>query len=245
MKSLRHYVYGCQPGSGAQNFSVAQYILSAIFDRLTYRSFPRPGGGRKLLDVGCGSGAYLAMARELGWRTYGVESNPAAAQYALKTLDLEVQTGDFGEASYPEKHFDVITMWHSLEHFSDPLQIIRKVRALLKDDGMLMIGVPNFASLDRNLFRESWNGLEIPLHAWHFTPASLQYLLKESGFEKIKILHTTRPTDMAKSFNCFLEDRYRLKPFKLLSMCLLLLSIPASMCFSMCRRSSIIKVYAS
>jgi 2-polyprenyl-3-methyl-5-hydroxy-6-metoxy-1,4-benzoquinol methylase len=136
-------------------------------------------------------------------------------------------------------------MWHSLEHFSDPKKIIRKVRKLLKDDGMLMIGIPNFSSLDRKLFKESWNGLEIPLHAWHFTPTAIQYLLKESGFEVNKILHTTRPADMVKSIINFLEDRYRLKPVNYLVMFLFIISIPISICFSLCRRSSIIKVNAN
>lgn len=245
MKPLRQYVYGCRPNPGAKNINAARKLLSEIFDRLSYRSFPWPKGDGKLLDIGCGNGAYMAMIKELGWSGYGIESNFTAARHANKTLGLEVQTGDFEKVAYPEKHFDTITMWHSLEHFPDPKKIIRKVRKLLKDDGVLMIGLPNFSSLDRKLFKESWNGLEIPLHACHFTPGSIQYLLKETGFEVRKILHTMRPTDMMKSFINFLGDRYRFKSNKYLVMLLFVISIPMSICFSICRRSSIIKVFAS
>jgi 2-polyprenyl-3-methyl-5-hydroxy-6-metoxy-1,4-benzoquinol methylase len=209
-----------------------------------YRSFPWPKGDGKMLDIGCGNGIYLTAAKELGWTGYGVESNHSAARHANKSLGLEIEAGNFEAIAYPEKHFDVITMWHSLEHFSDPTKIIRKIRKLLKDDGVLMIGIPNFSSFDRKLFKESWNGLEIPLHAWHFTPGSIQYLLKESGFEVRRIIHTTRPSDMMKSFIYFLEDNYRLKSNKWLVMLLFVISIPISIFFSICRRSSIIKVFA-
>jgi 2-polyprenyl-3-methyl-5-hydroxy-6-metoxy-1,4-benzoquinol methylase len=244
-KHLRKYIYGPRTNPVAIKINAIRKLFSGILDRLTYRSFPRPIDDGRLLDIGCGNGSYLALVKELGWSGYGIEPNIAAARHASKPLGLEVRRGNFETISYPEKHFDVITMWHSLEHFSNPQKIMAKVRKLLKDDGMLMIGIPNFSSLDRKLFKESWNGLEIPLHAWHFTPNSIQYLLKESGFEVIKILHTTRPADMAKSLIYFLEDRYRFKSAKYLAILLFVMSIPISICFSLCRRSSIIKVYAN
>jgi 2-polyprenyl-3-methyl-5-hydroxy-6-metoxy-1,4-benzoquinol methylase len=244
MKLLRNYIYGFRTNPGAKRANAVRRLLSWAFDRLSYRSYPWPRGDGKLLDIGCGNGAYLATVKELGWEGYGIESDFAAARNASKTLGLEVQTGDFESVAYPEKHFDAITMWHSLEHFPDPKKIIRKVRKLLKDEGLLMIGLPNFSSLDQKLFKESWNGLEIPLHAYHFTPRSIQYLLEETGFEITKILHTTRPTDMMKSFVNLLLDRYRFESNKYLMMILFVISIPISIFFSICRRSSIIKVFA-
>ena len=244
MKRLRYYVYGFRGNPDFQITQSAKKLFSAMFDRLSYRSFPWPRGNRRLLDIGCGDGAYLMKVSEIGWRGYGVESNPTAARHANKIRGIEVQAGDFETVAYPEKRFDAITMWHSLEHFPNPNKIIRKVRNLLKDDGVLMIGLPNFSSLDRKLFMESWNGLEIPLHAFHFTPGSIHYLLKESGFEVRKIIHTTRPTDMMKSLINFLEDRYRIKSNQYLAMLLLGISIPISIFFAICSRASIIKVFA-
>ena len=244
MKRLRDYVYGSRGNPDFKNTQSDKKLFSAMFDRLSYRSFPWPRGNRRLLDIGCGNGAYLMKVHELGWRGYGIESNFTAALHANKVWGIEVQAGDFETVAYPEKHFDAITMWHSLEHFPNPNKIIRKARKLLKDDGVLMIGLPNFSSLDRKLFRESWNGLEIPLHAFHFTPDSIHYLLEESGFEVRKILHTTRPTDMMKSIINLLEDRYRIKSNQYLAMLLLAISIPISILFAICSRASIIKVFA-
>jgi 2-polyprenyl-3-methyl-5-hydroxy-6-metoxy-1,4-benzoquinol methylase len=135
-------------------------------------------------------------------------------------------------------------MWHSLEHFPEPQKIISKARKMLKDDGVLMIGLPNFGSLDRKMFKGSWNGMEIPLHLCHFKPESIRLLLKESDFEVEKIVHTIRPSDLTKSIIYFLEDRYHLKTNRILRILLFGISIPMSMCFSLCRRSSIIKVFA-
>jgi 2-polyprenyl-3-methyl-5-hydroxy-6-metoxy-1,4-benzoquinol methylase len=244
MDSLRQFVYGCKPNSGARKVIYGRKFLSGIFDRLTYRSLPWPKCQGTLLDIGCGSGVYLATVKSLGWNGIGIESNLRAARYANRHLGLAVEAGDFEGAAFPEKHFDAITMWHSLEHFSDPKKIIRKVRLLLKDDGVLMIGLPNFSSLDQRFFRESWNGLEIPLHVCHFTPESIQYLLKECGFKSIKVVHTTRPTDMMKSLVNFFKDRYRYKSNRFLTAFLFLISMPISLCFSIIRRSSIIKVFA-
>jgi len=244
MDSLRQFVYGCKPNSGERKVNAGRKFLSGIFDRLAYRSLPWPKSEGTLLDVGCGSGSYLAIAKNMGWTVFGIESNMNAARHASRQLGLAVETGDFEGAALPEKHFDVITMWHSLEHFPDPGKIIRKVRLLLKDNGVLMVGLPNFSSLDQRLFKESWNGLEIPLHACHFTPESIQCLLIESGFKIIKIVHTTRPTDMMKSLANLLEDRYRYKSNKFLLSILFFISIPISLYFSIIRRSSIIKIFA-
>lgn len=244
MNPLRQFVYGCIPNRGAGKINAVRKLLSWIFDRLSYRSLPWPKSEGTLLDVGCGSGAYLATVRNLGWTVSGVESNPTAARYANRRLGVAVEAGDFEKTAFAEKHFDAITMWHSLEHFSDPGTIVKKARRLLKDNGVLMIGLPNFASLDRKLFKESWNGLEIPLHTCHFTPQSIQYLLRDSGFKHIKITHTARPTDMMKSLVNLLEDRYRIKSNKLTAAILYLIAFPMSLCFSIAGRSSIIKVSA-
>ena len=244
-KPLRKYIYGRRFNPRGTKINTIRKLLSWMLDKVTYRSFPFPKGEGKLLDIGCGNGTYLAAVKELGWRGFGVESNRSSARYANKSMGLEVQAEDFEVVVYPEKYFDVITMWHSLEHFSDPKKIIGKVRKLLKDDGILMIGIPNFSSLDRKLFKESWNGLEIPLHAWHYTPGSLHYLLQDSGFEIRRIIHTARPSDIMKSFIYFMEDNFRFKPPKWLVMLLFVIAIPITVFFTICRRSSIIKVFAS
>jgi hypothetical protein len=114
---------------------------------------------------------------------------------------------------------------------------------MLKDKGLLLVGIPNYDSLDRNIFQESWNGFEIPLHLYHFTPAAIKKLLNLSGFKCMKVVHTIRPADMASSL-----ENYFVSIDKKKNVCMkklfFLFSLPLSFIFATLRRSSIMVVHA-
>lgn len=137
----------------------------------------------RLLDIGCATGDFLdAMRRYPGWEVYGVELSASASEYARENLGLAVKTGDFEEVDYPERYFDVVTLWHTLEHLYDPLAALKKIYLLLKPDGILIFSTPNLDSLDARLFGSYWIGYEIPRHLQLFSYSTLCILVNKSGF---------------------------------------------------------------
>jgi 2-polyprenyl-3-methyl-5-hydroxy-6-metoxy-1,4-benzoquinol methylase len=239
MSSLRKFTFaGQSPGN-------IKKCLSVLYNKTAYRSIPPYRLQGKLLDIGSGIGSYLSLMKSLGWKVFGTEANKDAASHSENIEGLKIQKGKFEDIDYPDGYFDVITMWHSLEHFNNPRNALLKVRRILKQGGQLLIGLPNYSSLDRKIFRESWNGFEIPIHLFHFSPDSIGRLLKHLGFSRIKIVHTIRPSDMAKSLRNYLSDHDRLTLPSFINPILFLVAIPFSLLFAFLERSSIMLVTAS
>ena len=220
--ALRRWVFSSLNDGPKAVRQMCPRFLASLYNRLSYRSLPIPRREGCLLDVGSGVGSYLSVVKELGWKAVGVEPSVPAAQYASSNYGVRIESASFEEFTYPEKSFDVITMWHSLEHFSDPKNILEKTKGLLKPGGMLMLGLPNHSSLDRRIFGDFWNGYEIPLHLFHFSPKSIQAMLGQTGFECQTIIHTIRPQDALKSMQAFLENRLKFQTKGLIKMFLFL-----------------------
>ena len=183
------------------------------FFYLTYRSrldiIPFSGEG-KILDIGCGNGRYLSTLKKQGWQTYGIELNPKSSKYAREELHLDVKTGDLLNYKYQEKFFDAITMWHSLEHLYEPIPTLKEVKRILKDDGLLVIAVPNVDSFAAKVFKEYWYQLEIPIHLIAFTPDTITKMLDSAEF-KIKIIYYDRRNSPLKQSLLNLKDgKYKL-----------------------------------
>ncbi|MGB9872409.1 MAG: class I SAM-dependent methyltransferase [Anaerolineae bacterium] len=137
----------------------------------------------RLLDVGCATGDFLdAMRKRPGWEVYGVEISESASEYARRYLGLAVKTGDLEDVDYPEHYFDVVTLWHVLEHLYDPLNALKKIHLWLKPDGILIFNTPNLDSLDARLFGPYWIGYDLPRHLQIFSPNTLRILTDKSGF---------------------------------------------------------------
>ena len=137
----------------------------------------------RLLDVGCATGEFLARMKEYGWQVQGVELSPTASETARRKYDLDVFTGDLAQARFPDRHFDVVTLWDVLEHLHDPLAELAEINRILKDDGLLVIELPNTKSFDAALFGSYWIGLDMPRHLYVFPPSSLETMLKQGGFQ--------------------------------------------------------------
>lgn len=132
----------------------------------------------KLLDLGAGTGDFLSEAKTKGWDTFGVEPNSDARKLAAKKgVDLFENS-----ASFPDGHFDVISMWHVLEHVPDLEKQIKELDRLLKPDGLLVIAVPNFKSYDAKEYKEFWAAYDVPRHLYHFSPEAIKKIFKKSGF---------------------------------------------------------------
>lgn len=171
---------------GGWRFGAA--LLGGVF--LT--NLPHRGPGKKLLDIGCGSGKTLRWAEERGWEVYGVEWSPAAVEHARRSGLDQVRQGAVETQSYPGAFFDAITMYQVLEHVYSPTSVLREANRILKDDGSVWVSVPNFASFPRWMLGGAWHGLQIPIHLYHFTPATLRRAAETAGFRVVEERYYSR-----------------------------------------------------
>lgn len=141
----------------------------------------------KLLDIGCGRGLFLYTMRKEGWDVKGVEFNDDVARSALAAYGVDVRAGRFRDAGFATEEFDVITINHVLEHVERPAEMITECRRVLKRGGLLVVAVPNIASLQASAGKEGWFHLDPPYHLTHFSEEGLSRLLKRNSFTIVTI----------------------------------------------------------
>ncbi|WP_170152832.1 class I SAM-dependent methyltransferase [Ulvibacter antarcticus] len=146
----------------------------------------RNNGTTSVLDIGAGTGEFLKLASDRNWEIAGVEPNEKARMLAnSKGMNLKSQIDDFKSSE-----FDVVTLWHVLEHLPDLETTIKKIEALVKPSGVLIIAVPNYKSYDANYYKEFWAAYDVPRHLWHFSKESMKGLFSsEMKLEKIKPMY--------------------------------------------------------
>ncbi len=159
----------------------------------------------RILDVGCGFGLFLDVARRDGWEPYGIDVSDVAISYARSTLGLaNVERSDLSSAAFPDAHFNAVTLWNVLEHVPDPMTTMREVRRVLASDGTALVRVPNMLVHNalwrvRPLLRPLLNrfhkelppylgGISPPQHLYGFTPRTLTALLLQAGFGNVSLL---------------------------------------------------------
>lgn len=160
------------------------------------KALDRFSGGRgNLLDVGCAEGLFMELAREDGWDVTGTEFSPFAVKYCKEQLGLRVFLGELPDIGFPDKAFDSVTMWHVLEHTTDPVAILKEIRRVLKDDGRFLMAIPNANNFfSQCLYRavkgrrmHLFNPEDRELHFYHFTPETIALALEKTGFKVLKI----------------------------------------------------------
>ena len=162
--------------------------LGGLFYRAMRYYYPRIPQGRfggKALDVGCGNGAHLLLLKRLGWEVAGFDLADHTVP-EVRAAGIPVHTGALEELVSRAGGFDLITMWHVLEHVANPRQTLRSLRRLLAPEGVLMLEVPCSDSLAAKLFGRHWVGYDLPRHLSHFSVKTARRLLDEEGFAVVR-----------------------------------------------------------
>lgn len=151
--------------------------------KLVYRY--QPSG--RWVDIGAGTGRILQEAMLWDkWELMGIEPVKKAADYITSRTGLPVFANRLEEFTGNNDHFDIVTMWDVLEHFVDPIEILKKINQILKPKGVLIFSIPNLRSLDRKLFKNYWVGYDLPRHLHLFPDDLLNQILNQLGFKVIK-----------------------------------------------------------
>lgn len=158
-------------------------------------------GSGKLLDIGSGTGDFLATAKQNNWNVFGVEpSHDARALSNKKAIVVSKELQDIKETS-----FDVITLWHVLEHVPDLENYIQEISKKLKKTGTLIVAVPNFKSKDAEHYKEFWAAYDVPRHLWHFSKTGIDRLFSKHHFQLIK----TKPMWFDAFYVSLLSEKYK------------------------------------
>jgi ubiquinone/menaquinone biosynthesis C-methylase UbiE len=143
-----------------------------------------PQAGR-ILDIGCGRGIMLSQLKQRGWQATGTEISEELAAASQKSgITVHVQA-DLRDCRFEANSFDVITLWHTLEHIANPAETLAEIHRILKPNGVVLIEVPNFDSWQSIIARGQWFHLDVPRHYWHFSKAYLQQELRKHNLEEI------------------------------------------------------------
>jgi 2-polyprenyl-3-methyl-5-hydroxy-6-metoxy-1,4-benzoquinol methylase len=155
----------------------------------------------RILDIGAGVGDFLSVAKNDGWETIGIEPSEKAKAIAIKKGVSFVN--DFSQLE--NNSFDVITMWHVLEHVPDLENQIATLKRLIKPDGTILIAVPNFKSYDANYYKEFWAAFDIPIHLWHFSKTAIEKLFSKEDLKLTKVI----PMKFDSFYVSLLSEKYK------------------------------------
>lgn len=143
-----------------------------------------PGKGT-ILDIGSAAGFFLNVAREAGWKTYGVEPSKWMTEWGNKKFNVNIINGVLGETKFKKGFFDAVTMWDVLEHTPDPMAELKEVNRILKDRGILVINFPDIGSLLAKIAGSRWWFI-LSVHLFHFDRKTMKAILEKNGFEVVK-----------------------------------------------------------
>lgn len=139
-----------------------------------------------LLDIGCGTGAFLEYCQQKGWRIQGVEPDSGARLVASKRLNISV-AAELATQTESETS-DVVTLWHVLEHIPDLQQTLERIHQHITKNGTLLLALPNHLSWDAAKYRQWWAAYDVPRHLSHFSPKTITSLVEQQGFKRIKMI---------------------------------------------------------
>jgi len=156
------------------------------------------------MDIGSGAGYFLNKASESGYQTLGLEPSKVVREGAIKDFGLDIK--DISELHKMEENSaDVITMWHVLEHVYELNKDVKRMLEVLKDDGVLIVAVPNPGSWDAKYYKEFWGGWDVPHHLYHFTEKDIRTLFTRFEYEVVEV----KPMQFDPVYVSMLSESYK------------------------------------
>jgi len=166
-----------------------------------------------ILDYGCGTGMFLNTCKNAGWKTFGIEPDQGA-RIMTAEADTEVfENKHLLQEKHPGQKFDVITLWHVLEHVTDLDPTLEFLKNKLSPNGVLIIAVPNHSSFDAKHYRQFWAAYDVPRHLYHFERKTIEQLLARFQFKLVD----TKPMKFDSFYVSMLSEKYRTGAIKYLS----------------------------
>ncbi len=189
----KYYPQGYYDGSGKTSFftkcAELYYGRGVRIRERMIRKYAEPGAEKlSILDVGCGSGSFLELLNGGHYDKYGVDVNPEAIRLC-RSKGLTVFDGDIREEDFGGKTFDVITLWHVLEHVSNPVGFMKRLGAIKKSNGIIVVSVPNTDSLGFRAGKEWWFHTDAPRHLFLPNAASMAKLVDSAGMQIVDTIH--------------------------------------------------------
>ncbi|MBK6267151.1 class I SAM-dependent methyltransferase [Marivirga sp. S37H4] len=178
-----------------------QFAIKSKYQLINNISKEKKG---RILDFGCGTGYFLTTMKNKGWQIAGIEPNEQARAIAIEETKEEI-CADIKSLDIKNKKFNVITLWHVLEHIHHINDTIALLKTLLKEKGKIIIAVPNINSLDNAVYKEQWAAYDVPRHLYHFNPDSMKTLMLKHGL-KVKNIY---PMKLDAYYISLLSERYR------------------------------------
>ncbi len=163
---------------------------------------------RRMLDIGCGSGAKLREMKRKGWDVAGVEISAKACAIANRHR-LSVSHGTLAEIGFSSESFDYVRSNHSFEHLVNPRETLKEIHRICKPDALILLGVPNTDSFAFKVFGKYWYFLGVPFHPFNYNCYNLRLLLEECGFEIVRIRYNSRHQGLRGSIRIWLNRNSR------------------------------------
>ena len=185
--SIGKYYSSSYYGSGARKFTGIIESLTVLGNRIRAKKIfkalagTRPDCGKyKVLDIGCGRANLLRQLNLMGCECHGLEREDYPSDSSLP--DIKIHRNSLEDEKFADSSFDAVIIWHVLEHLHEPAAILDEAARITAEDGLAVIAVPNFSSLQSRWFKSNWFHLDLPRHLYHFDVANLSNALTQRGY---------------------------------------------------------------
>lgn len=183
-------------------YHAARYFTMMVKESLVKNATKKRVG--MMLDIGSGTGTFVHKMAVAGWNVVGLEPDADARAFAVKKYNCDIYPAE-DLYRLPESNYDAITMWHVLEHVHSLDEYLVQLKKILAPKGKIIIAVPNYTSLDAQIYKEYWAAYDVPRHLYHFSPASMRKLMERNGLRVISV----KPMWLDSYYISMLSEKYK------------------------------------